>query len=151
MQFFTLTNVRKRAGLSQVALSQRAGVSNVAISRIESGYSTPAPETREKIEREIGAVDWINTRPIPFANGEATVYEAENALFKGFKKVASLPVEERLRVLATLTYFFDRFIAVHHMKAKNELRHSGMDIKEEEKRLMRELQRSLSYEASNNS
>ena len=45
---------RKRAGLTQWALSQRAGVAQSTVARIESGARCPSPDMVERLVRAAG-------------------------------------------------------------------------------------------------
>lgn len=56
-----LRTARVRKKLSQQQLAYVAGITNVTISNIETGMTQPAPETREKIEKVLGPIDWSKT------------------------------------------------------------------------------------------
>ena len=52
---FTLTEARRKAGLTQAELATRMGTSQAAVARIESGRGTPKWSTIERYARAVGA------------------------------------------------------------------------------------------------
>jgi DNA-binding XRE family transcriptional regulator len=52
---FTLTEARRKAGLTQAELARRMGTSQAAIARVESGRGAPKWSTIERYARAIGA------------------------------------------------------------------------------------------------
>jgi DNA-binding XRE family transcriptional regulator len=52
---FTLTEARRKAGLTQAELAARMGTSQAAVARIESGRGTPKWSTIERYARAVGA------------------------------------------------------------------------------------------------
>ncbi|MCF8307433.1 MAG: helix-turn-helix domain-containing protein [Bacteroidales bacterium] len=150
MRYYSLQNVRKRAGLTQTELAAKSGVSTVTISFIENGTNNPGPKVRELLEVELGPIDWLNNREMPMKGKPMAPYEVEQAFYKVFTKIQGLPMNEKLSFLVSAKSFFDRFLLMEKTRAEMQLRRDGVDFAEEEKKYMSDLQKRLSYEKTIN-
>ena len=57
-----LKQARYLKGLSQTELAEQAGTTQTVISYIEAGHRYPKKDTRIKIRKVVGTVDWLKTR-----------------------------------------------------------------------------------------
>jgi transcriptional regulator with XRE-family HTH domain len=73
-----MKDTRRSLNLTQDQLSELAGISQSNLSAIEHGKYKPNKSTREKIEKILGKVDWIETENITLK--QTNYFKAERLL-----------------------------------------------------------------------
>jgi transcriptional regulator with XRE-family HTH domain len=100
----SLRNSRLNLGYSQEKLSQLTGIAQANISTYEKGIKKPTDKTKEKIERVLGKLDWIESEGIQLKESSWQIAEAH---FKGMIEATLLMGKfERAKFnLLVLKYF----------------------------------------------
>jgi len=89
----SLKTLRQEAGLTQQDLQHLTGLHQVVISNIESGKFSPQSKTKQRIEKILGRVDWLDNACISIE--ESNFLKAQSLFKRLLEQLYSMPDEER--------------------------------------------------------
>jgi len=88
-----MRDTRRSLNLTQDQLSELTGISQSNLSAIENGKYKPNKSTREKIEKLLGKVDWIETENITLK--KTNYFKAERLLKRTVELTLTMEDEQR--------------------------------------------------------
>ncbi len=96
MTMDTLRQIRRNLGIRQADFKTLCGLSQKGLSRIETGRVRPKEKIRQRIEAQLGPVDWLNGPAIKIHKTHGfSSYECETAFRSLLNKLTSLDQETR--------------------------------------------------------
>ena len=93
----SLKSLRKEQNLTLEELSEKTGITIATLSNLEKGKNTPHTDTRLKLSKELGVINWLDTPYIEdWPRGpECTWIDAERSFRSLIHEITSLGKEEQ--------------------------------------------------------
>lgn len=101
----TLKQARKEKRFNQQVLAALVGIHRESLSLLERGLSKPTPSTKEKFERVLGKIDWIETNS-KVQLKSPDYREAERLINQLVSITATMEGEDKKAIKKLITKYF---------------------------------------------
>ena len=100
----SLYNTRKEKGVTQEKLAEMTGILQPNLSAIENGRRNPTEKVRERIEKVLGKIDWLESEQIHVESG--TYYKAERLVKKLVEITLTMKTNEKHEINKLICKYF---------------------------------------------